>query len=230
MTNATAVEPLVSTAALDALRARLASGESIKLVDITKAVATPEVVSVPDNIPLPAQITIEQANAVARLHEVYGKVQPQEVRKLEPTEVNDLMEERLVLDEVESIAKVRKESIRTAVLNHIDSVIPESDGEGRNKEGHLLVQARVHPSDHDKDFSWEVSNRGGTLDETALRALDASGAISHEDYLAMTDQVRVVNESKVLDMLRKKPELLDRIGEAVSPTSKVGSLYIRKKK
>jgi hypothetical protein len=209
----------------DAIKAKIATG-SITLAEVTRAIAKPESPALPVAVaPLPSKITVGQQKALTHLEEVYGVVQPEEVRALTDAEVVELMEERLTLDEVEKVATARKESIKTAVLNHIDTVV----GDGpRNKEGHVLTPTKVESVDHQKAFSWEVSNRGGSIDAASLKALEESGDLSHDDYLALTDQVRVVNESKVMLALQKNPKLLDVLAKAVTGTSQVGSLYVRK--
>jgi hypothetical protein len=218
----------------NALKSKLAAG-TLKLPDLTKALAQPEDPALPvKKVPLPAVITDEQEVALAELRKVYGKVVPTEARALTPVEVDALMTERLTLDEVEKLAKARKDAIRTTVLNHIDSEYGTDTKDGyavgdaaSDKEGHVLCPTKVLSSEHGNAFSWEISNRGGTLDVSALKALDAEGRIDHTLYLEMTDQTRVVNENKVMLVLQAHPELIDVLGEAVTKTNQVGSLYVR---
>jgi hypothetical protein len=46
----------------------------------------------------------------------------------------------------------------------------------------------------------------------------------------MTTQVRVLDENKVMLELKKHPELIDALGEAVTKTSQTGSFNVRKAK
>jgi len=173
--------------------------------------------------PLPAVITDQQKEALAKLIEVFGKVVPTEARALTDEEISDLMEERTTLDQIDKLAEARKKEIRTTVLNHLDQ-----DGDGpRDKEGHILTAGRATSPSHGKAFSWEIGQRGGGLDPASLLALVEDGTIDRSVYLEMTTQVRVIDENKVMLALKKHPELIDALGDAVTKTSQVGSLYVR---
>ncbi len=207
------------------LRSKVAKG-TITLDDLTKALAEPEPSALPvPKKPLPAVITSKQKEALERLEEVFGSVVPEEARSLNQFEVNLLMEERVTLDEVESLAKTRKASIRTTLLNHFDT--ETNDYAPEDKEGHKLIAAKAPSTTHGKSFSWEISNRGGTLDAEALKELDEAGLLDHDVYLSMTTPVRVLDEHKVMLALQKHPDLIETIGKAVTRTSKVGSLFVR---
>jgi hypothetical protein len=206
-------------------RKKVADG-TITLTELTKAIAKASAAPVPvTKVPLPAVITQKQTEALERLRTIFGTVVPETSRALTALEVNDLMIERETLDEIEKLAKARKESIRTTVLNHIDVTV-EGD-QPVDKEGHVLKATRVPAPSQGRDFSWEISTRGGTLDAAGLAQLEADGKLDHETYLSMTDQVRVLNENKVMLALQKNPELVDVLGDAVSTTTQVGSLYVR---
>ncbi len=210
------------------LKQKLASGK-VTVAELAKFLARPEEVVAEARVPLPTAITPKQKDALERLELLFGTTAPEAVRTLTAFEIDCLMDERLTLDEVETMVKTRKADIRTIVLNHIDAENSQDTDSPRDKEGHILKESKLPPSSG-QTFSWEVSTRGGTLEASALKALDESGELDHDDYLAMTDQVRVVNEAKVMELLKKKPELIDKLAQAVSRTSRVGSLYVRKAK
>jgi len=210
------------------LKAKLATGK-ITLAELTKFLARSEEVVVSAKVPLPVAITPKQKEALERLELLFGIIAPEEVRELTQFEQDCLMDERLTIDEIADMIESRKADIRTIVLNHIDAENAQDTEYPRDKNGHILKAAKLPPSSG-QTFSWEVANRGGTLDVTALKALDEVGEIDHDDYLAMTDQVRVVNEAKVMELLKKKPELINKLGAAVTKKSQVGSLYVRKAK
>jgi hypothetical protein len=223
MTTTTLLESVLTPE----VRAKLASGK-VTLTELTKFVAHPEVFEVATGPPLPAVISPAQRDALHRLELIYGSVCPAEVRELTTDELDQLMDERLTIDEIATLVESRKSDIRTIVLNHVDAENADDEATPRDKEGHILKASKTQPTQQKKVFSWEVSNRGGTIDVAALKELDESGELAHEDYLAMTEQIRVVNEGRVLELLKKKPELLDTLAKAVSKTSQVGSLYVRK--
>lgn len=221
----TSLKPIIDRTAL---KKKIVDG-TIKLPDVWKALAVAEPAAIEARAPLPAVITEQQKAALARLTEVFGKVVPTEVRCLTTDEVTDLMDERLTLDEVEKLAKDRKAVIRTTVLNHIDSE-PQEDDLPRDKEGHVLRAAKVTDPSHGKAFSWELRNHGGTLDVSALLRLVEDGTIDRSTYLSMTTQVRVVDENKVMLELKKHPELIDALGDAVTKTGQTGALNLREAK
>jgi len=225
MTTTTAVDTHIDRTAL---KRKVADG-TIKLPELWKALAKPEAVEVAPQPPLPAVITEKQSAALAHLPEVFGKVVPTEARLLTDFEVADLMDERLTLDEVAALAEDRKKEIRTTILNHIDQEVGD-DETPRDKEGHVLTAAKVPAPAFGKTFSWELRNNGGTLNPDALLALVEAGTIDRQVYLDMTTQVRVVDENKFMLQLKKHPELIDVLGDAVTDTSQTGSFYVRKQK
>jgi len=225
MTTTTALDTHIDRSAL---KQKVAAG-TIKLPDLWKALAVPETVEVVAQAPLPAVITEKQTAALAHLPEVFGKVVPTEARLLTPGEVTNLMDERLTLDEIATLAEDRKKEIRTTVLNHID----QGDGNNeapRDKEGHILTATKIPAPEFGKVFSWELRSGGGSLNPNALLALVDAGTIDRQTYLDMTTQVRVLDENKVMLQLKKHPELIDALGDAVTETSQTGSFYVRKAK
>jgi hypothetical protein len=213
MTPTTAVDTHIDRTAL---KRKVADG-TIKLPDLWKALAVPAPSEVVAQAPLPAVITEKQSAALAHLPEVFGKVIPTEVRALTPDEVTTLMDERLTLDEIAALAEDRKKEIR-------------NDETPRDKEGHVLTAAKIPAPEFGKVFSWELRNNGGTLNPDALLALVEAGTIDRQVYLDMTTQVRVVDENKFMLQLKKHPELIDVLGDAVTETSQTGSFYVRKQK
>jgi hypothetical protein len=67
------------------------------------------------------------------------------------------------------------------------------------------------------------------LNAEDLKALVELGALPHETFLALTSQVRVVDEGKVMEAVRKDPTLLTTLSHATRVTRKgSGSLNERK--
>ncbi len=215
---------------------------SVKLSDVLSDVAPVEEVKVPEVLPVPAEITEAQQASLKALTKHFGKVVPTERRELETVEVVRLYEERKTLDDIEELAKTRKANIRTTILNHFDARFErereEAQAEGgdqnapRDKEGHVLHAARENVATTDQAWSWEM--RGGTAVLTAetLAQLDAAGEIPHNLYLAMTTQVRVVNENRILELLTTDdaPDVLEAMRKASTKTAGSGALFLRKQK
>lgn len=216
----------------------LANGQIVTLADLKKALAKPAERPAPPVVtPLPAMITLAEREALERLPIIFGMVVPTEKRALAPNELTNLLVERQTLDVVEKMAAKRKGDIRTTVVNHFDTLAKEA-GVGEDTwtdaEGHVLKAAHANVPGTKQCFSWEVRpGSGGDISDQALRdlAADPTSSFTHEDYLAMTSQVRVVDEPKFLLHLRKHPELAAEIAKAVSLAgAPVGSFYVRAEK
>lgn len=213
---------------------KVASG-TISLSDLLKAVA-PEPIRVPapTTVPLPAKISQEQSEALEKVVEIFGKITPQERRTLEPAEIEGLLEERGVLDQIKKMAQSRQDDIRTTVFNHLDVLVEQEgldeDAE-RDKDGHYAVAGEVAIGDVTTKFVRQISQRSPSITEGSLKALvdDPDADFTHEDYLSMTSPVRVIDENKVMLVLKKRPDLLPAIAKATQPGGKTASLYQRKR-
>lgn len=206
----------------------------LSLNEIAKIVAPPrEAAKVPESIPLPAVISESQRKALEDLSHVYGQVVPAEKRALLPDEVRSLLTERRTLDEIEKLAKVRKDDIRTTVFNHFDveaegAGIPE--GAEKDKDGHLILKGEVVVPGEGK-FSRSVRSGSVSINPDKIKELGDDPEvewITHEDYLACTTQVRVFDEEKAALLLRKKPELIRAIALASERTSSVAAFTVGK--
>lgn len=207
---------------------------AVDLAQVLRALSPPaEKPALPSEPPLPAVITEEQEEALRRLPEVFGKVVPHQVRKLTQPELAALAEERDVLDEIARMATKRKDDgIRVAVANHFDTEYQEKHADDeeieRDKRGHIVAADEVRIPDLGKKFVRQVSESAPGLSGAALKALETTGELSHDDYLAMTRPERIVDENKIMLLLRKKPELLRALQKATTPASKTASIYLRK--
>ena len=228
MTNNLAVIGIKSQDELD----RKIRAGTIKLADVVKKVGPPsEAIEKPVKLPVPAAITSAQTSALEKLTKVFGKVVPKTKRALNRSEIKDLHEERATLDAIEKMAKARKEDIRTSVVNHFDSERVDASNCSTDKEGHVLIANTVAVDDTDQAFSWEVREGIPSFSPLLLKDLDEKKEIDHDLYLRLTDQVRVVNEQKVMIELAKDPDiLLDLIRKASVAGTPVGSLYVRNQK
>lgn len=212
----------------------LVDGRIVTLADLKTRLAKPAVAPpVPDKVPLPAQITEDERKALAKLPEVFGSVVPVRKRELASVEVEAIYRERECLDVIAKMIDARKADIRTAVVNHFDAKLEATGAEQtwRDAEGHYVVAAHENIPNSKKCWSWEVREGSAPgITEASLKHLvdDPDSSFTHEDYLAMTSQVRVVDENKFLLHLRKNPTLLGEISKAVEAKgAPVGGLYVR---
>lgn len=205
----------------------------------------PERVQRPNTLPIPAEITETQLQAMKHLLEIFGKVVPTERRALEDAEVGLLIDERLTLDTIKDMAETRIGHIRTTVLNHMD-VVKERDNEGKpfiddagyytvlvDKDGHYIPDEKVQIGvpNMEKVFSWERRNSSPDIDLSALQAMADDPhipEITHEDWLAMTEQVRVFSEHKAMLHLKKHPKLLAVLDRVAKAGTAGGSFNMRK--
>jgi thioesterase domain-containing protein len=174
-------------------------------------------------------ITDEEQEAIDTLPDFYGSVVPTTRRELAPIELADLFNERRVLDLVLAVVARRKEDIRTSVLNHFDVEAEKAgtvDAETpRDKDGHYILAADVPIPGAGVKYAWEVSQ--GAAD---ISSADLKEALSHEDWLAVTEPVRVFDEHKAILHLKKRPQLLATLAGIVRPGKPKGAFNIRKVK
>ena len=240
---------------IERVESALSKIDDLSYADLLKILARPVRDEPPGAAPpLPVAITEEQSRALARLQEVYGKVMPTERRELARAEVRDLMEERLVLDEIEGMTKKRKEDQRTIIFNHFDAGYDRAvgvDGEKdmgrepppRNKDGHYVFADDEAVPELGKKFTREVRKGTVTMNPRDLEALvtdeeakaeirkalnDDTWDFTHKDFIALTVQTRLFDENKAMIALRKNPGLVAALGHVTKSSAPVVSFHIRK--
>lgn len=235
----TAVEPEVSQVpvaqspeALDKAIAGLGEGTMTfdDLVEILAPTAEPQIVA-PAKAPVTQTLNAKQQAALDRLPEVYGKIIVAERRMLRPAEIDALLYERETLDELEGLTTKRKETIRTTVAIHLD-VEAEQTGAAKGKlydtKGHLILEGVVAAADGQKAFIRGVVEKSATMDPGTLKAMDQSGELPHEAYLAVTKQERVFSQEKFMLYLREHPEMLEVFRRAIRSGSRYTQVRIGK--
>jgi len=193
---------------------------SISWDDLLKALAPEASDDISVEVAPLQPITDTHRQAIELLDEVYGLVAPLERRTLQGQELHDLHKEREVLKTVETLAKERTNQIRTYILNHAD-ILTEQDGlsktAAREKDGHYATARRIPIDNTTSDWSVEPREGVASLDVNILKALAASDEVegfSHDDYIAMTKQTRVFDETKAMKMLAERPELVEIVKRA----------------
>lgn len=211
---------------LDTALVRSLIAQGVELDVITKTLRpakAPVVASKPPSNVAPAVITTEQRAALERLHAVYGSVVPETARELTEDEIRAISDEWEVIGEILALADKRKASIRTTVLNHHDTAFDRAVD--RDDKGHVLQPGVIGVADKDKEFYWDIAEKGGGIDLELLQ-----GVLNHRDWLSVTDPTRVLNGDKLMELLKKKPELAERLGETVTPGTVYGSLNYNKRR
>lgn len=215
---------------------RLREGEIVGISDLVATLAPPASPGAPPSrAPLPAAITDAQHAALERLPEVFGSVVPTERRALSSDEVALLREERETVDTVAKMAAARKDDIAVTINNHFDCLL-EAEGVPEdvqtNKNGHYVVAGRA-PAGEGKVWSREVRRGSSSIDPAELKAMAEDPDIpefTHDDYLAMTEQVRVVEENRFMLHLKKNPHLLPIVARATRSSPSTSSIYLRNAK
>lgn len=213
---------------------------SLTMSDLLKALSPHAVAEGTPHTPTPAPavITDEERRALAKVVEVFGLVSPSEKRPLLPAEVDSLIEEKQTLDTVKKMAEKRlTDGIRTVLFNHFDAQAEAEEGFDpeaveHDKSGFLLLDGETSGTGKTgQKYTREVREGAPTLDPEALKRLADDPEVpefTHKDFLAMTRQVRVVDESNVMAVLKKKPNLVTAIARATKPGKKTVSLNLRK--
>lgn len=207
---------------------------SVSLADLLKALSPKQQSApVPAVLPKPAEIAEKERAAMARVPDVFGQVVPTERRALEPVEVKALVIEKQTLDEVKKMAARRLDDIVITVHNHLDVEIEEALEEAnrplRDEKGHYVSAGQAPAPGEDQQFTREVKNYAASLSLESLKLRENLGLLSHEDFLAMTTQIRVIDEAKIMQVLRKKPELIKDIAAATTAGKQGTSVQLRKK-
>ena len=217
----------------------LSSAGSRKLPEIIRTALTPEPFDSfvpPERYDIPVHVTAVKGGDVEKACLEVVELEPVTVverRKLAPTELAWLDDERTHLDNLAKYIEARKDAHRAMIFNHLDVEleeaiegtdlpVPEVDSKGH----YIAAGSVVTPSG--RKFTRELRTEAPVLTAEALLAVSEDGALSHDDYLAMTSQVRVLDEEKTMLLLRTKPQLVEAIARAAKPGKTSAAVYRRK--
>lgn len=220
---------------------RLALSEEASLAEVHRAIehANAADVFAPEVSPLPKRITVTEDLALTLKH-LPGNIQtaqlPNVRRALTEPERESLLS---LLDEVKATEKLLKnttESLKAAWFNHFDSVA-EKEGRAdentpRDRNGWYLLEDRENGTAADTDVIATREIRQGAVSLTAenLKALEDAGQLSHEDYLALTKQTRVVDEDHFLKALAQREHLIPVVAQAIEEKPPTIAFCKREKK
>jgi hypothetical protein len=228
----TAPVPAATSDLLGDLRNRLNTG-TVTMDDLGRLLAPTLPVTTGTDVPAPVVVSEAATAAWGRLLSSLAVPLPSTVRSLSEGEIVSLLDARATITEVEKVIKDAKESIRTAVLNHLDlaaAADPAVTEAAVDSKGHILRSASLSAPGTKERFSWEVSAGKAKVDEAALLAMVETGELSREDFNAVTVPVRVFDEAKFLVEVRKSPWLVGTVFKALTPRSVTAALFIRKNK
>jgi hypothetical protein len=183
-------------------------------------------------VALPAVITAEQRQAL-RISPGVRQGRSRRPPGTDPVELEALVAERKVLDTVEKMAK----SARTTGSAGVQPLTPRPSAPTWTSMGCSPTTPRqLHParrglSRRGKKFVRQISHGSPSMasaDELEALETDPEFAdiFTHDDFLAMTTPVRMVDE-KILILLRSKGELIKVLAKASAMGNATASLFMR---
>ena len=96
------------------------------------------------------------------------------------------------------------------------------------KAEHYLIPGSAGVPDRGKVFRRELKTTSPVLTADGLKRVEEVGGITHDDFLALTTPVRVVDEAKVLLWLRSHAEKASLLRDAMTHGSTTAALFVRK--
>jgi hypothetical protein len=192
----------------------------------------------PSANPKPAKpfvLTADEEGAIEDFVALTGEVSwPAVRRELTATERDRLLAFYVKYQAASKAVERAKAAIRTTTFNHLDvqaekAGVANPEETPRDKDGHYLLPGEIAVEGQDFRMTREVTDPAVDLNADDLKALVELGALPHETYLALTAQVRVVDEAKVMEAVRKDPQLLTTLSHATRVVRRgSGSLNQRK--
>jgi hypothetical protein len=221
--------------------AKLALAQTKRTVaDIVRAVHSAEELQTtvyPVTLPQEIVLTKEEivALSVLPLH-ISATVLPDERVELDEVQLTEITNLVGMAKKVKAIAERVVDNAKPAMFNHMD-VTAEDDGRAdentpRSKDGYYLFADTTSAAVKGLDYkiTREMTKGRVTLTVADLEALETKGIITHPEFLKLTKQVRVIDESSFLEVLAKKPELAVKVGKELKVGAPTLSLHIRDNK
>jgi hypothetical protein len=203
----------------------------IQLVPKTAAVTAADR---PVDLPVVVEVTSAISEAVHALGLLTPGHEPLTVQKrteLTQMQLDKLSEERDALDVLEAYVKARKEAHRSMVFNHFDVVLEEKGAtdEETDDKGHYLNKVSVNTQAGSRHFDRQISKGSPVVTAEGLAdAVENVDGFTHDDYLACTTQVRVLDEERTLIHMRSHPvTVVDALRYALKPGKVQAALYHR---
>lgn len=200
-------------------------------------VVGPEAPNPPEvETPLPKSPALSKAVApiVAMLPAKLAAIVVPTVRR--ELDVEELEELTVAMDEVKQAkAAITKAEghFKAAFFNHFDAVARRlgrvTQDTKRTKDGWFIVEDKESAAVPGlaKKVVRETSAGSVQFGVDQLTELEAEGKITHAQFLAMTSQVRVINESAIFAAIEADPNLAEVLGEKVTISGGNASLNMR---
>lgn len=213
----TATPATAALAPVSAVQTVLAK-KGVTVADVIRAVQTPDSPGT-DNlpvetstVPLPKKVTTgdDVRTALTLAPSLLAAVRIVNTpRALTPTEQEA---HGKLLDAVKTIKSwvktIEEDLAKPTWFNHFDALAVKA-GQGdapREKHGWLLTKAEAIINGLGVKPTREPSSASVQIGAPGLKEAFVAGEITHQDYLAMTESVRVTNDHAVLAWLGKHPE------------------------
>jgi hypothetical protein len=200
-------------------------------------------------LPKHVELTDEVKRALKRLPDMFNSVEPETRRPLAQAELDLLTLEQSVISTIGAALIARQEAIKETIRNHMDAdaeakglAVPADKTDPatgtvivaatpRDQNGHYLLAGPKEPYQVQSGpvlWSQERSAPTPKASDGELQNAFRDGSVTREEYLAVSREVRVLDQEKTRAFIRKAPErglaLLRRITVGGKPKS---SLYIR---
>lgn len=204
----------------------------VRTVDAAQAEITPPK---PYTGPLPKKVTVSPTDVVtlSRFATLAESAEwPTERRELTELEKNSLLHLLVAEKTLKALVERVEKSLKPAIFNHLD-VQAERTGAAnqatpRHKDGYYILDGEV--TIEGLGYKATRETRAGTVSLTAedLAQLENEGTITHDEFLKLTRQVRVVEEAHLMAQLADNPDLAQKIALATKQGSPTVALNLRK--
>lgn len=224
------------TPQLNGVRAALAKVKATVTDVLNAAKPVKDVVSLAETpIPQSAALNEDAEEALSQVGKLLSELElPDRRRMLTPAELETLTRTYMAWDKASKGLGRSRDQIKAAIFNHFDAVAAH-DGKidldtQHTSEGWAIVADKTSAivQGLDVKLTREVAGGKTELDLDRLNDLVEDEVIAREDFLAMTRQVRVVDEARALEWLRKNPQRAHLLLEGTKTGSARASLYLRK--
>jgi hypothetical protein len=198
-------------------------------------VATAEVerkVDLPKSVEVTRKI-VEAVNTLGLMTPGHQSLTLDERRSLTHEEIDALSAERDAIDVVLKYLEARKVAMKPMVFNHLDIDIDHDfagDKPEMDADGHYLLKQSVFAQGGSRHFDRQLAEGQPSVTADGLLEVVEGGQVAefgHEDFLACTTAVRVLDEAKTLIHMRKNPGVVKALAVAVKPGKTTASLWHR---
>lgn len=208
------------------------------LESIARAILSDAPFDEPKPLKAPASVSMTDGlvAALTVLPAVFAKRQVTEIRQLTSEELEALGEEQLTIDAIMRPLKARFEVIKENVRHHLDQRGAAGDRVTSETEvdanGHYVFARPQQPDilaipGTGKVWSNQYSSGSVQIDGGKLLDMYESGAITREQYLAFTKEVRVFDETKAFASMAKDPSLIGVFKNIIKKGRAGSALYVR---